>query len=449
MTNNTTNPLTILLLGSGGREHALAWKLVQSPRVGRLVCAPGNPGMAGLAELASADIESGAAVVALARETGADLVVVGPEAPLAAGVSDALSNAGIHVFGPSKAAARLEWDKAYAKEFMQRHGIPTAASRTFTAGEIEPARDYVRGHAMPVVIKASGLAAGKGVVIATTPDEAVHTVDDMLSGAAFGDAGSLVVVEEFMEGEEASIFAIADGEHYVLLAPSQDHKRVGDGDTGPNTGGMGAYAPAPVVNEVVLERVVREIIEPTLRGMREDGNPYAGCLFVGLMINNDEPRVVEFNSRFGDPETQVILPLYDGDLAELLLASATGTLGESVTEPGASGTAVCVVMASEGYPGSYRKGSAITGINEAEQAGGLVFHAGTKRDGEQLVTSGGRVLGVTAISREGGLPETIARAYEAIRNIHFDGGFFRSDIGAKAGEVKNQTSKGKNEGIAG
>lgn len=425
--------LTILLLGSGGREHALAWKLRQSARLARLVCAPGNPGMAQLAELRDVAIEDPAAVVELAREIGADLVVVGPEAPLAVGVADALREAGIATFGPSKAAARLEWDKAYSKEFMVRHGIPTAASRTFQADDVEAARDYLRNHPLPAVIKASGLAAGKGVVIATTLDEALDTIDAMLSGSAFGEAGSCVVVEEFMQGEEASIFAIADGERYVLLAPSQDHKRVGDGDTGPNTGGMGAYAPAPIVTSALLERTMRQVVEPALRGMREEGTPYIGCLYVGLMIENETLRVVEFNSRFGDPETQVVLPLYDGDLALLLYNAATGAIPAD-EEPisRTQGSAVCVVMASEGYPGSYRKGSEITGINEAEGLGDIVvFHAGTKRDGEHLVTSGGRVLGVTAISKEEGLETTIARVYDAMQNIHFEGGFYRRDIGAK------------------
>ncbi len=432
-TDTSSSPRTILLLGSGGREHALLWKLHQSPAVSRIVCAPGNPGMAQLAELRACDIENPEAVVALAVELGADLVVVGPEAPLAAGVADALRGAGIPTFGPSQKAARLEWDKAYSKEFMVRHGIPTASSRTFSAGELEAAREYLREHSMPAVIKASGLAAGKGVVIAASVEEALAAADEMLSGRAFGDAGTCVVVEEFMEGEEASIFAISDGTRYVLLAPSQDHKRVGDGDTGPNTGGMGAYAPAPIVTPELMERAAREIVEPALRGMREDGTPYAGCLFVGLMIHDGVPRVVEFNSRFGDPETQVILPLYEGDLARLLYGSAIGELPEEETVAETAGSAVCVVMASEGYPGSYRKGSEITGITEAEAPGGIVvFHAGTRRDGERLVNSGGRVLGVTAISAADGLESTIARAYDAVRNIHFDGGFYRTDIGAKA-----------------
>lgn len=422
---------TVLLLGSGGREHALAWKLAASGKVGRLVCAPGNPGMKGLGELRPVDPEDGDAVTALAREVAADLVVVGPEAPIAAGVSDALRDAGFLVFAPSKAAGRLEWDKSFSKAFMERHGVPTAASRTFGAAQLEEGKEWLRSVPLPVVLKASGLAAGKGVVIAQTADEAVATLADMLSGAAFGDAGTVVVVEEFMSGEEASIFAVTDGTDYVLLAPSQDHKRVGDGDTGPNTGGMGAYAPAPVVTPAVLERVRSAIVEPTLRGMREEGTPYVGCLYVGLMIADEEPRVVEFNSRFGDPETQVVLPLYRGDLYDLFHAAAGGRLRDA--EFGrSSGTAVCIVLASEGYPGSYAKGKEITGTEPENLPDGvLVFHAGTKEENGRLVTAGGRVLGVTAFSEGDDLADTIAAAYRGAAKIAFDGAFHRNDIGEK------------------
>jgi phosphoribosylamine--glycine ligase len=424
--------MTILLLGSGGREHALAWRLASSSSLGRLICVPGNPGMAGLGELRAGEIESPDDMVAMARDLAADLVVVGPEAPLATGVSDALRDAGFAVFGPSKDASRLEWDKSFAKSFMDRHGVPTAASRTFDGTAIDEAREYLRAHALPVVIKASGLAAGKGVVIATTTAEAVEAVEGMLSGASFGDAGSSVVIEEFMEGEEASIFAVTDGNDYVLLAPSQDHKRVGDDDTGPNTGGMGAYAPAPIVDDEVLRRVARGIVEPTLAGMRAEGTPYVGCLYVGVMIENGTPRVVEFNSRFGDPETQVVLPLIEGDFAALLHAAATGTLA-AFGDVTSRGSAVCVVMASEGYPGSYPKGRQITGIADAESRPGvIVFHAGTRADGDRLLTSGGRVLGVTAVSGgEESLESTIRRAYDAVASIAFEGAYYRRDIGRK------------------
>jgi phosphoribosylamine--glycine ligase len=423
--------LTVLLLGSGGREHALAWKMSQSPLVEKLICAPGNPGIARHAEIRNIPIEDGPAVVDLARQVDADLVVVGPEAPLAAGVADALREAGFPTFGPSRAAARLEWDKAFSKEFMHRHGIPTAASVVFSSAQLAEAREYLRNHQLPVVLKATGLAAGKGVIVAETLDEALEAIGSMLSGSAFGAAGETVVIEEFMAGEEASIFAVTDGSGYVVLASSQDHKRVGDGDTGPNTGGMGAYAPARIVTDELLDQVRRTVIEPVLKGMRQEGSPYVGCLFVGLMIDNGVARVVEFNSRFGDPETQVVLPVYRGDLVELFYAAATGAL-HAIDNPGSSGTAVCIVVASEGYPGSYKKGCEIRGLERTAGLDGVVvFHAGTRQSGDRLITNGGRVLGVTAIVEDGGLEEAIERAYAAAALVEFDGGFYRSDIGRK------------------
>lgn len=424
--------MTVLLLGSGGREHAIAWRLHRSPSVSRLVAAPGNPGIGAVAELRPVDPEDREAVAALAGEIGADLVVIGPEAPLAAGVSDFLREKGFAVFGPSRTAARLEWDKAFANEFMERHAIPTAASRTFSDSEVQAAREFVGSHSLPVVIKANGLAAGKGVVIAETSEIAVQTVDAMLSGEAFGDASRTIVVEEFLVGEEASIIALVDGLDYRLLIPSQDHKRVGDDDTGPNTGGMGAYAPAPVVTPEVLDRLQREIIVPLLKGMAEEGTPCSGCLYTGLMIHEGVPKVVEFNCRFGDPETQVVLPLLEGDLGEYLLAAATGRLGET-PETVSTGSAVCIVIASEGYPGSYRKGVEIHGVEDAERHDGIVvFHAGTRNDGGRLVTSGGRVLGLTALSSGDDLETTIKQAYQAVGDISFEGAFYRNDIGRKA-----------------
>ncbi len=389
--------------------------------------------MASLGELTLCDIENPAEVVGLARDVRANLVVVGPEAPLAAGVSNALADAGIPVFGPSREAARLEWDKAFAKDFMERAGVPTAASRTFDESQREAALSYVREQTLPVVVKACGLAAGKGVVIADHVDEAEKTVRSMLSGEAFGAAGSSIVVEEFMDGEEASIFAITDGARYVVLAPSQDHKRAYDDDRGPNTGGMGAYAPAPIVTAEVLEKVCTRVIEPTLLGMREAGTPYVGCLYVGVMISREgEPRVVEFNSRFGDPETQVIVPLYDGDFLDLLFASACGSLPATGMMP-IRGSAACVVVASEGYPGTYPKGIPVRGIDKAEsQNGVVVFHAGTALDGSTLVTAGGRILGVTAVDETGSLAAAIARAYEAVNMIEIEGAFHRTDIGRRA-----------------
>lgn len=434
--------LNVLLLGSGGREHALAWGISRSPRLGRLVLAPGNPGMATLGELATCDIENPEVVVELARRVKAHLVVVGPEGPLAAGVSNALANAGIPVFGPSREAARLEWDKAFAKDFMERAGVPTSASRTFDSTQLDLAVEFVRGHRYPVVVKACGLAAGKGVIIAQELDEAKIAVTSILSGDAFGPAGSSIVVEEFMEGEEASIFAITDGARYIVLAPSQDHKRAFDNDVGPNTGGMGAYAPAPVITPEVMERVCSSIIEPTLLGMREAGTPYVGCLYVGLMVSPErEPRVVEFNSRFGDPESQVIVPLYDGDFLELLFAAAVGSLPATGIAP-THGAAACVVIASEGYPGTYRKGVAIQGLMEAESREGvIVFHAGTALAGTEVVTSGGRVLGVTAIDKGGDLGSAIAKAYDAVGAIAIDGAFHRSDIGRRALELPTSSTQ--------
>ena len=425
---------TVLLLGSGGREHALASKLVESSLVERLISAPGNPGMAALGEVRNVNPEDVEDVLSLAAEIEPELIVVGPEAPIAAGVPDVLRDAGYHVFAPSKAAGRLEWDKAFAKDFMNRHNIPTSASRTFSSDEVEAARDYVRNHTLPVVIKANGLAAGKGVVIAESVEDALEGLEEMLSGSAFGEAGHTVVIEEFMEGEEASIFAVSDGSSYVLFAPSQDHKRIGDGDTGPNTGGMGAYAPAPIVDDGVLRQIREKVVEPALQGMRAEGTPYQGCLYCGLMVDSQKNvRVVEFNSRFGDPETQVVLPIWRGDLFQLFRDAASGNITEANNAPSV-GSAVCVVMASGGYPGSYKKGEVIEGIENVPEDV-TVFHAGTAEIGGDLVTAGGRVLGVTAISGDADLERTIEAAYKGVEKITFHGGVWRRDIGKKGVRV--------------
>jgi len=423
--------LTVLLLGSGGREHALAWTISRSPRCGRLICAPGNPGMEALGTLLPLPVDDGLAVLGAVREHKVDLVVVGPEAPLAAGVADALREAGVPVFGPSRAAARLEWEKAFAKEFMDRYGIPTAAHRTFDAESVEAGLEWLGSLSAPYVLKASGLAGGKGVVIAETLDEATEALREMLDGSRFGEAGAAVVIEEYMAGEEASIFALCDGERYVVLPPAQDHKRLGDGDTGPNTGGMGAYAPAPVVTTEILEQVAREVIEPTLAGMRAEGTSYIGCLYVGLMIEAGRARVVEFNCRFGDPETQVVLPLLDEDLLDLLDGAARGSL-PATRAARWSGAAACIVMASKGYPGAVERGRTIEGIESAEAQGGLVFHAGTAMQSGELVTAGGRVLGVVAVDRDGSLSGAVEQAYTAMGEIRFDGATVRNDIGARA-----------------
>ena len=422
--------MDILLIGSGGREHALAWKLAQSPKVNRIYAAPGNPGMAALAKctciaLKTDDLE---AVADYAEEKGIDLTVVGPEAPLVAGIADVFSGRGLAVFGPSKLAAQLEGSKAFSKELMQKYGIPTAFFKICT--DIESAKAYVREKGAPIVVKADGLAAGKGVVVAMTEEEAYAALDDMMGRHKFGAAGARVVLEEFMEGEEASLLAFTDGKTVVPMIASQDHKRAYDGDKGPNTGGMGTYAPAPVMTELVKASAVEQILKPVIAAMQQEGMPYQGCLYAGLMVNGASVKVVEFNCRFGDPETQVVLPLLDGDLAEIMLACATGRLDE-VPIAWKSGAAVCVVLASGGYPGSYAKGKEIKGLEEASQDSSVaIFHAGTKVSGGAVVTDGGRVLGVTAFDKN--IKAARDRAYRAAEKITFDQVFFRKDIAWRA-----------------
>ncbi|MBL0331510.1 MAG: phosphoribosylamine--glycine ligase [Chlorobi bacterium] len=422
--------MSVLILGSGGREHALAWKISQSNKLKKLYCSPGNPGISKYAELISINIENPQEVVELSKKLGIDLVVIGPETPLSLGVADELRKEGILVFGPNKSAARLEWDKSFSKDFMFRNSIPTAKSKTFSSADIDDAIIYLQNHKLPVVIKASGLAAGKGVVIAQSTLEAIYTVKDMLTGSVFGEAGEVVVIEEFMTGEEASIFVITDGDNYVTLASAQDHKRVGDGDTGLNTGGMGAYAPAPIVTQSVLEKIKLDIIEPVIKGMRNEGNIYVGCLYVGLMIEDEIPRVVEFNCRFGDPETQVVLPILDNDLLELFFHAANCSLNPNINVT-STGVAASVAIASIGYPGEYTKGIVITGIEKAEKLGAIVFQAGTKNEKGLLLSNGGRVLNVTAFNKNSDLNIVLETVYNAISEINFEGGFYRKDIGSK------------------
>lgn len=420
--------MNILLLGSGGREHALAKALAGSASTSTLYCAPGNPGISAFATQVQCNIANHESVVQFCVENAIDLVVVGPEAPLADGLVNTLQDANIPAFGPTRDAAQLESSKGFAKEFMQRHAIPTARFRAFSVQDAVAALEYVNEHPLPVVLKADGLAAGKGVVIATEREEALSALDEMFGGR-FGDAGSSVVVEEFMHGEEASIFAVCDGTAFVTLAPSQDHKRACDNDEGENTGGMGAYAPAAVVTDEILEKVCTRIIQPVVDGMKTEGKPFVGCLYVGLMIDNGEPKVVEFNARFGDPETQAVLAVFRGDFAALLYSAAIGKLEGGCIENIAEGFACNVVLASQGYPGSYEKGHAITGIDAAEECGAAVFHAGTTDDDGVLVTSGGRVLGVCASGTT--LHEAIGRAYTAVEHIQFKGKMYRTDIGKK------------------
>ncbi|AIA46626.1 phosphoribosylamine--glycine ligase [Serratia sp. FS14] len=422
--------MNILIIGNGGREHALAWKAAQSPLADKIYVAPGNAGTALEANLenvaiAATDIP---ALVAFAQSHDIGLTIVGPEAPLVIGVVDAFQAAGLKIFGPSQAAAQLEGSKAFTKDFLARHRIPTAEYENFT--EVEPALAYVRRKGAPIVIKADGLAAGKGVIVAMTLQEAEEAVRDMLAGNAFGDAGHRIVVEEFLDGEEASFIVMVDGENVVPMATSQDHKRVGDGDTGPNTGGMGAYSPAPVVTDEIHRRAMDQVIWPTVRGMAAEGNTYVGFLYAGLMISADgQPKVIEFNCRFGDPETQPIMLRLRSDLVELCLAGAEGRLNEKSSDWDER-PALGVVLAAGGYPGDYRNGEVIQGLPQQESADGKVFHAGTRLQGDDVVTSGGRVLCVTALG------ETVAqaqqRAYQLAEGIQWPGSFCRKDIGYRA-----------------
>ncbi|KAA3514619.1 phosphoribosylamine--glycine ligase [Agrobacterium rosae] len=417
--------MKVLLIGSGGREHALAWKIAQSPRLTQLFAAPGNPGIAEHATLVTLDVEDHAAVIAFTKENDIDFVIVGPEAPLVAGLADDLRAVGIATFGPSKAAAQLEGSKGFTKDLCARYDIPTGAYKRFKAAK--PAKEYVRQQGAPIVIKADGLAAGKGVTVAITEAEAVSAIDDCFDGA-FGSAGAEVVVEAFLDGEEASFFCLSDGKTALALATAQDHKRVGDGDTGPNTGGMGAYSPAPVMTPEMVERTMKEIIEPTISGMAKDGNPFSGVFFAGLMITQKGPELIEYNVRFGDPECQVLMMRLKSDLLPILHATATGTL-DQVTAEWRDDAALTVVLASKGYPASYDKNTPIAHIPEAREDA-KVFHAGTALKDGQLVATGGRVLNVTAFAKT--VTEAQSRAYALAKEVKWDNGFSRSDIGWQA-----------------
>lgn len=422
--------MKVLVIGSGGREHALAWKLSQSSQQPQVFVAPGNPGTALEPGISNVDIkvEDIDGLVAFAKDNAVELTVVGPEVPLVMGVVDAFEAAGLRCFGPSQAAAELEASKSFTKDFLARHQIPTAAYKVFT--EVEPAKAYINEQGAPIVVKADGLAAGKGVIVAETEQQAIEAVEDMLSGNKFGDAGHRVVIEEFMTGEEASFIVMVDGEHILPLATSQDHKARDDGDKGPNTGGMGAYSPAPVVTDDVYQRIMDEVIVPTVKGMADDGRPYVGFLYAGLMIDeNGAPKVVEYNCRFGDPETQPILMRLRSDLVELCQAGLDGRLNQ-VSVDWDSRAAVGVVMAAGGYPDAYRKGDKISGLSQAESLGSKVFHAGTASEGEDVVTAGGRVLCVTALGDS--VADAKAKAYVSLSEISWDDAYYRTDIAYRA-----------------
>ena len=416
--------MNILVIGSGGREHALYWKLSESPQTEQIYAIPGNPGMGASAAIA---LDDHAAILRFVKEHEIGLVVVGPEVPLMNGLVDELEAAGIRAFGPRAKAAEIEGSKSFAKDLMKKYGIPTARYEVFTAAE--PARAYIRQEGAPIVVKVDGLAAGKGVIVAMTEQEALDAVDAIMEDHSFGDAGARVVIEEFMEGEEASLLAFTDGTTIRPMISAQDHKRAYDGDRGPNTGGMGTYAPAPVMTPEMTERAVEEILKPTIAAMAKEGRIYRGCLYLGLMVTADGPKVVEFNARFGDPETQVVLPLLDSDLVAIMCACADGTLAD-VPIRWKDGAAVCVVLASGGYPGHYEKGQEIHGLADAEAMGALVFHAGTAMKDGKLVTNGGRVLGV--VGRGADISSAVDAAYAAATKISFKDAYYRKDIAHRA-----------------
>ena len=419
--------MNILILGSGGREHSLAWAIKQNPKCDRLIVAPGNAGIADLAECADINVLDGGAVATFAEENAIDFVVIGPEAPLAAGVADRLRSAGLLVFGPSQAAAQLEASKSFTKAICDAANAPTAAYAHFT--DADAARAYIRDQGAPIVVKADGLAAGKGVIVAMTEAEALAAIDDMFDGS-FGDAGAEVVIEEFMDGEEASFFVLCDGDTILPVGTAQDHKRAFDGDTGPNTGGMGAYSPAPVMSDEITQKALDEIIQPTMDEMRKRGTPFQGVLFCGLMIQNGQPRLVEYNVRFGDPECQCLMMRLGGQILDLLQACAEQRL-DTAQVNWADDHALTVVMAANGYPGSYAKGTVINGLDsQPDDSFHKVFHAGTAAKDSQVVANGGRVLNITA--RGATLAEAHEKAYAMAQGVDWEEGFYRSDIGWRA-----------------
>lgn len=422
--------MNILLIGNGGREHALALAILKSKSLDKLYIAPGNPGTKTPGENVSLNIEEHQEVLNFCLNNSIDFVLVGPEKPLVDGIADFLRNGGIPVFGSGKLAARIEGDKSFAKQLMKKYNIPTAAFEIFYKNDYEKAVRHLNTTSYPTVIKASGLAAGKGVLICSDKTEALEAINSCFNENIFGEAGNVVVIEEFMEGEEASLFAITDGKDFISLPVAQDHKRIGNGDTGKNTGGMGAYAPAPVVTDNLKNEVERTIIKPIIDAMRIEGFPFNGCLFCGLMMTKEGPKVVEFNCRFGDPETQVVLPLLEGDTAELFYSVAKENIKKDAVKYN-GGSALCIIAASEGYPDNYKKGFEITGL-ETELSNVIVYHAGTVEKDDKIVTAGGRVLGVCGLSSSNDLNECYDNAYKAIESIKFENIYYRNDIGHRA-----------------
>lgn len=424
--------MKILVIGSGGREHAIVWKIKQSPIVSKLYCAPGNAGIGEIAELVPIKTTNIDALLKFGLDQHIDLTIVGPEQPLTEGIVDRFRSRGLKIFGPSKAAAELEGSKVFSKDFMQRHHIPTAEFRSFNHAQRFDAERYINEIPVPIVVKADGLAAGKGVTVCETKEQALEVLDMMMGQKSFGEAGSKVVIEEFLDGEEVTVFAITDGNDFVVFPSSQDHKRIFDDDLGKNTGGMGAYSPAPVLTEELLERVKRSIIRPTIQGMKNDGRTYTGCLYVGLMITETGPKVIEYNCRFGDPETQVVLPLLGNDFVEVAMASTDGTIG-TLKLRYKDQSAVCVVIASGGYPDQYETGKQIVGLDSAQFTDDevMIFHSGTVKEKNTILTAGGRVLAVTALGPRLDLEQTIDKVYRAVEKITFDGAYYRSDIGKK------------------
>jgi phosphoribosylamine--glycine ligase len=422
--------MNVLLIGSGGREHAIALKISESKTLSILYCTPGNPGTEKIAENIVLDITNHKTVVDFCLGEQIDLVIIGPEQPLVDGLSDSLRQNGIKVFGPSQNAARIESSKAFAKNVMLKANVATAEYQEFNLKDYVSAQEYISKVKYPIVIKADGLAAGKGVIICANKYEANKTLKQIFEEKIFGVSGSKIIIEEFLEGEEASVFAITDGENFICLPAAQDHKRIGDGDTGKNTGGMGAYAPTPIVYASLLKKIENDIIKPVIKQMKDSGNEFTGCLYAGLMINNSIPKVVEFNCRFGDPETQVILPILEGDLLDLLYSAASGNLNKSSVKY-SGGCSVCIVASSKGYPGNYKKGFEVSGLDEND-SDVIIYHAGTKKVDDKILSNGGRVLGITSVLKKFDISSAQKKAYTAIRKVNFEGIYFRSDIAEKA-----------------